>query len=97
MAAISNDKRLDCERAGAAVLELLKKDIKPSDIMTKAAFENAITIVIALGGSTNAVLHILAMANAANVDIALDDFTRIGKRVPLLADLNPAVVTRWPN
>ena len=89
-AAISNDKRLDCERAGAAVLELLKKDIKPSDIMTKAAFENAITIVIALGGSTNAVLHILAMANAANVDIALDDFTRIGKRVPLLADLKPS-------
>ena len=89
-AAISNDKRLDCERAGASVLELLKKDIKPSDIMTKAAFENAITIVIALGGSTNAVLHILAMANAANVDIALDDFTRIGKRVPLLADLKPS-------
>jgi len=89
-AAISNDKRLDCERAGAAVLELLKNDIKPSDIMTKAAFENAITIVIALGGSTNAVLHILAMANAAKVDITLDDFTRIGKRVPLLADLKPS-------
>ena len=89
-AAISNDKRLDCERAGAAVLELLKNDIKPSDIMTKAAFENAITIVIALGGSTNAVLHILAMANAAKVDINLDDFTRIGQRVPLLADLKPS-------
>ena len=89
-AAISADKKLDCERAGAAVLELLKKDIKPSDIMTKAAFENAITIVIALGGSTNAVLHILAMANAANVDITLDDFTRIGKRVPMLADLKPS-------
>ena len=89
-AAISNDKRLDCERAGAAVLELLKNDIKPSDIMTKAAFENAITIVIALGGSTNAVLHILAMANAAKVDITLDDFTRIGKHVPLLADLKPS-------
>ncbi len=89
-AAISNDKRLDCERAGAAVLELLKNDIKPSDIMTKAAFENAITIVIALGGSTNAVLHILAMANAAKVDITLDDFTRIGQRVPLLADLKPS-------
>ena len=58
--------------------------------MTKAAFENAITIVIALGGSTNAVLHILAMANAGNVDITLDDFTRIGKRVPLLADLKPS-------
>ena len=89
-AAISNDKRLDCERAGAAVLELLKNDIKPSDIMTKAAFENAITIVIALGGSTNAVLHILAMANAAKVDISLDDFTRIGQRVPVLADLKPS-------
>ncbi len=89
-AAISNDKRLDCERAGAAVLELIKNNIKPSDIMTKAAFENAITIVIALGGSTNAVLHILAMANAANIDITLDDFTRIGQRVPLLADLKPS-------
>ena len=89
-AAISIDKRLDCERAGAAVLELIKNNIKPSDIMTKAAFENAITIVIALGGSTNAVLHILAMANAGNVDITLDDFTRIGKRVPMLADLKPS-------
>jgi dihydroxy-acid dehydratase len=89
-AAISNDKRLDCERAGAAVLELLKNDIKPSDIMTKPAFENAITVVIALGGSTNAVLHLLAMANAANVDITLDDFTRIGKHVPLVADLKPS-------
>jgi dihydroxy-acid dehydratase len=89
-AAISNDKRLDCERAGAAVLELIKHNIKPSDIMTKAAFENAITIVIALGGSTNAVLHIVAMANAGNVDITLDDFTRIGKRVPMLADLKPS-------
>ena len=89
-AAISDDKRLDCERAGAAVLELLKKDIKPRDIMTKAAFENAITVVIALGGSTNAVLHILAMANSTGVDINLDDFTRIGKRVPMLADLKPS-------
>ena len=89
-AAISNDKKLDCERAGAAVLELLKNGIKPSDIMSKAAFENAITVVIALGGSTNAVLHILAMANAGNVDITLDDFTRIGKHVPLVADLKPS-------
>ncbi len=88
--AISDDKRLDCEHAGAAVLELLKKDIKPSDIMTLKAFENAITIVIALGGSTNAVLHILAMANASNIDIQLDDFTRIGARVPMLADLKPS-------
>ncbi len=89
-AAVSEDKRLDCERAGAAVLELIKKDIKPSDIMTKEAFENAITIIIALGGSTNAVLHILAMAFAANIDITLDDFTRIGKNVPMLADLKPS-------
>ena len=89
-AAISDDKRLDCERAGAAVLELLKNDIKPSDIMTKKAFENAITVVIALGGSTNAVLHLLAMANASDVDITLDDFTRIGEHVPMLADLKPS-------
>lgn len=89
-AAISEDKQKDCERAGAAVLNLLQKGIKPSDIMTKAAFENAITVVIALGGSTNAVLHILAMANAAKVDIKLDDFTRIGKNVPMLADLKPS-------
>lgn len=88
--AISDDKRLDCERAGAAVLELLKKDIKPRDIMTKAAFENAITVVIALGGSTNAVLHLLAMANATYVDLTLDDFTRIGEHVPMLADLKPS-------
>ncbi len=89
-AAVSKDKQLDCERAGAAVLELLKKDIKPSDIMTKKAFENAITVVIALGGSTNAVLHLLAMANASHVDITLDDFTRIGEHVPMLADLKPS-------
>jgi dihydroxy-acid dehydratase len=89
-AAVSKDKQLDCEKAGAAVLELLKQDIKPSDIMTKKAFENAITVVIALGGSTNAVLHLLAMANASHVDIALDDFTRIGEHVPMLADLKPS-------
>ncbi len=89
-AAISEDKRLDCERAGAAVMELVKKGIKPSDIMTKAAFENAITVVIALGGSTNAVLHLLAMANAAGIDLTLDDFTRIGANVPMLADLKPS-------
>jgi dihydroxy-acid dehydratase len=89
-AAVSDDKRLDCERAGAAVLELLKKGIKPRDIMTKEAFENAITVVIALGGSTNAVLHLLAMANAAGIDLTLDDFTRIGKNVPMVADLKPS-------
>ncbi len=89
-AAVSDDKRVDCERAGAAVLNLLEKDIKPSDIMTKKAFENAITVVIALGGSTNAVLHLLAMANASHVDLSLDDFTRIGENVPMLADLKPS-------
>ncbi|NOT11686.1 MAG: dihydroxy-acid dehydratase [Methylococcaceae bacterium] len=89
-AAISEDKRLDCERAGAAVMELLKNDIKPRDIMTKKAFENAITVVIALGGSTNAVLHLLAMANATDVDLTLDDFTRIGQHVPMVADLKPS-------
>ncbi|KJV06827.1 dihydroxy-acid dehydratase [Methylocucumis oryzae] len=89
-AAISQDKRLDCERAGAAVMRLIEQGVRPSDIMTKAAFENAITVVIALGGSTNAVLHLLGMANAANVDLSLDDFTRIGKRVPMLADLKPS-------
>lgn len=89
-AAVSEDKRLDCERAGAAVLELLAKDIKPRDIMTKQAFENAITVVIALGGSTNSVLHLIAMANATGVDVTLDDFSRIGKNVPMLADLKPS-------
>jgi len=88
--AISPEKNRDCERAGAAVLNLLAKNIKPSDIMTKAAFENAITVIIALGGSTNAVLHMPAMAHAAKVDLSLDDFTRIGKRVPVLADLKPS-------
>lgn len=89
-AAISEDKRRDCERAGAQVLRLLELDIKPRDIMTRKAFENAITVVIALGGSTNAVLHLLAMAHACDVDLSLDDFTRIGQRVPMLADLKPS-------
>jgi dihydroxy-acid dehydratase len=89
-AAISKDKELDCERAGAQVLKLLEAGIRPLDIMTKKAFENAITVVIALGGSTNAVLHLLAMADACGVDLSLDDFTRIGKNVPMLADLKPS-------
>jgi dihydroxy-acid dehydratase len=80
----------DCRRAGAAVVEMLRKGIKPLDILTKKAFENAITVVIALGGSTNAVLHLLAIAHAAKVKLNLDDFTRIGKRVPVLADLKPS-------
>tara|TARA_B000000477_G_scaffold7907_1_gene6317 strand:- start:559 stop:2067 length:1509 start_codon:yes stop_codon:yes gene_type:complete len=88
--AISDDKNNDCTRAGEAVLNLLEKDIKPSDIMTKAAFENAITLIITLGGSTNAVLHLIAMADAINVDLSIDDFTRIGANVPVLADLKPS-------
>ena len=87
--ALSNNKINDCKASGEAVMHLLEKDIKPSDIMTKAAFENAITVVIALGGSTNAVLHLLAMAHAIDVDLHLDDFSRIGKRTPVLADLKP--------
>ena len=89
-AAISKDKVKDCQNAGKAVLNLLKKNIRPLDIMTRKAFENAITVVIALGGSTNAVLHLIAMAHAANVKLDLDDFTKIGKRVPVLADLKPS-------
>ncbi len=89
-AAVGSDKVRDCEAAGAAVMNLLKKGITPRDIMTRKAFENAITMVMALGGSTNAVLHLLAMAHAANVTLKLDDFTRIGKRVPVLADLKPS-------
>ena len=88
--AISDDKNSDCFRAGKAVLNLLNKDIKPSDIMTKKAFENAITVIITLGGSTNAVLHLIAMADAINVDLTIDDFTRIGSKVPVLADLKPS-------
>jgi dihydroxy-acid dehydratase len=88
--AISSEKNMDCFGAGVAVMNLIKNDIRPRDIMTKKAFENAITVVIALGGSTNAVLHLLAMAHAAGVKLSLDDFTRIGKRVPVLADLKPS-------
>jgi dihydroxy-acid dehydratase len=89
-AAVSKDKAKDSFNAGKAVLNLLEKNIRPLDIMTKRAFENAITVVIALGGSTNAVLHLLAMAHAANVKLSIDDFTRIGKKVPVLADLKPS-------
>ncbi|MFP6854495.1 MAG: dihydroxy-acid dehydratase, partial [Opitutales bacterium] len=78
------------ENAGAAVVKLMELNLKPRDIMTREAFENAITVVITLGGSTNAVLHLLAMAHAANVPLQLDDFTEIGKRVPLLCDLKPS-------
>ncbi len=88
--AVSPAKLDDCRRAGAAVVKMLQLGIKPLDILTKKAFENAITVVIALGGSTNAVLHLLAIAHAAKVKLTLDDFTRIGKRVPVLADLKPS-------
>ncbi|MBL8034633.1 MAG: dihydroxy-acid dehydratase [Leptospiraceae bacterium] len=88
--AISTEKKDDCRRAGEAVLQMLKSGIRPSDILTKKAFENAITVVIALGGSTNAVLHLLAIAHTAGVKLTLDDFTRLGKKVPVLADLKPS-------
>ena len=88
--AVSPAKLEDCRRAGAAVVKMLQLGLRPLDILTKKAFENAITVVIALGGSTNAVLHLLAMAHAAKVKLTLDDFTRIGKRVPVLADLKPS-------
>ena len=87
--ATSEDKQKDCIDSGQAIMNLLDKDIKPSDIMTKKAFENAITVVISLGGSTNAVLHMLAMAHAIGVQLDLDDFTRIGKKTPVMADLKP--------
>lgn len=88
--AVSRSKAEDCRQAGAAVLALLERDIKPSDIMTREAFENAIATVIALGGSTNAVLHLLAMAHAVQVELTLDDFVRVGAKVPVLADLRPS-------
>ncbi|NOX58540.1 MAG: dihydroxy-acid dehydratase [Planctomycetes bacterium] len=84
-------KKLDeCIRAGRAIRTLMERDLKPRDIMTRAAFENAMTVVIALGGSTNAVLHLLAMARAVEVPLSLDDFQAVGDRTPLLADLKPS-------
>ena len=88
--AISSSKLEDSLKAGEAIMNLISKDIKPRDIMTKQAFENAIAVVIALGGSTNAVLHLLAIAHEAKVDLTLDDFERIGKQTPVLADLRPS-------
>ena len=87
--AVSQEKKSDCQNAGAAIANLLDLDIKPSDIMTKKAFENSIAVIIALGGSTNAVLHLLAMAHSIGVDLELSDFTRIGKKIPVLADIKP--------
>ena len=88
--AVSRTKRQDAEHAGKAVVELVRKGIKPSDILTREAFENAIVVTIALAGSTNAVLHLLAIAHAAGIKLELDDFTRIGAKVPVLADLRPS-------
>jgi len=88
--ATSKSKNADCVNAGSAIMNLLDKDIKPSDIMTREAFENAITVTIALGGSTNAVLHLLAMADAAKVKLNINDFNKIGKKIPVLADLKPS-------
>ena len=88
--AISEEKIGDCLNSGEAIMHLIQNDIKPSDIMTRGAFDNAIKVTIALGGSTNAVLHLLAMAHTMGVELELDDFTRIGKQVPMLADLKPS-------
>jgi dihydroxy-acid dehydratase len=88
--AVSEDKRADSRRAGEAVVRLVKDGVRPRDILTRKSFENAITVTIALGGSTNAVLHLLAIAHDARVKLGLDDFTRIGRRVPVLADLRPS-------
>jgi dihydroxy-acid dehydratase len=88
--AISGQKRDDCARAGAAVVNLIKLGLTPRHMLTRRSFENAITVVIALGGSTNAVLHLMAIASSAGVKLTLEDFTRIGRRVPVLADLRPS-------
>lgn len=88
--AVSNDKREDCRKAGEAVVKLLEAGITPKDIMTRKAFENAVTVTIALGGSTNAVLHLLAIANTMGIPLSIDDFTEIGKRTPVLCDLKPS-------
>lgn len=88
--AVSDAKRRDSYNAGAAVFNLLQHGIRPSDILSREAFENAITVVIALEGSTNAVLHLLAIAHAARIPLSIDDFTRVGARVPVLADMRPA-------
>jgi dihydroxy-acid dehydratase len=83
-------KKEECVAAGKAVALLLERDLKPRDIMTRAAFENAMVVVVALGGSTNAVLHLIAMARAVGVELTIDDFQRVSDRIPLLADLKPS-------
>ncbi len=87
--AISKDKRVDCERAGAAVMKMLQSGLRPRDILTRQAFENAITVGIALGGSTNLILHLLGIAHSAGVELSIDDFRTIGDRTPLLCDVKP--------
>ncbi|TVP76051.1 MAG: dihydroxy-acid dehydratase [Puniceicoccaceae bacterium] len=87
--AVGEAKRKDCEMAGAAVVKMLETGLKPRDIMTRQAFENAITTCLALGGSTNLILHLLAIAHSAEVELSIDDFKEIGERIPLLADLKP--------
>lgn len=88
--ALSPEKKQECLDAGKAIKILLEKDIKPKDIMTREAFENAITMVAVLGGSTNAVMHLIAMAHSVDIEITLDDFQRISDKTPLLADLKPS-------
>src|SRR5690606_28775071 len=88
--AVSQDKQKECSAIGAAIKLLLEKDIKPRDIMTRKAFENAITVIMALGGSTNAVIHLIAMARSINIPLTPDDFQTISNRVPLLADFKPS-------
>ena len=88
--AVSAAKTRDCREAGRAVLNLIRRGIRPSDILSREAFLNAIALVMAMGGSTNAVLHLLAIAHAANVKLDLDDFNRVGARTPVLADLKPS-------
>ena len=89
-AAVSSAKKIDCRESAIALMRCVKKDIKPKDIINKKSIENAITVVMALGGSTNAVLHILAIAKSAGIKLSLNDFDRIGKRTPVLADLKPS-------
>ncbi len=88
--ALSEDKQKECIEAGKAIRLLLEKDIKPKDIMTRKAFENAITVIMILGGSTNAVLHLIAMARSVDVPLTQDDFQAISDKIPVLADFKPS-------
>jgi len=88
--AVSEDKKSDCLRVGAALRHLLEIDLKPRDILTRQSFENAMTLVTVLGGSTNAVLHLIAMAKSAGIELGIDDFQRVSDKTPFLADLKPS-------